>query len=89
LQDFPPLVETIVRTAQTGELSELTSAVHTLKGTSTTIGTLGLRDRCLKIETTVKQDNHPSPEMIQQLQTESEKVAHAIRAKIQAQKEMQ
>jgi signal transduction histidine kinase/CheY-like chemotaxis protein/HPt (histidine-containing phosphotransfer) domain-containing protein len=89
LQDFPPLVETIVRTAQTGELSELRRAVHTLKGTSATIGTLGLRDRCLEIETTFKQGNHPSPEMIQQLQTESKKVAHAIRAKIQAQKEVQ
>lgn len=82
LEDFPKLVEKIVRSAEAETLSELVTAVHTLKGTSAVMGALKLRDRCQEIQNLVERGNSPSQDRIEQLQQESERVAQAISHKI-------
>ena len=76
--DLQNSLSAIVRYAQKRELYELKQAIHTLKGTSATMGALQLRDQCNKIEIAIQQGDFPSSEMIKQLQLESEKVMRVI-----------
>ena len=76
--DLQNSLSAIVRHAQKRELYELKQAIHTLKGTSATMGALQLRDQCNKIEIAIQQGDFPSSEMIKQLQLESEKVMRVI-----------
>ncbi|MFP4254172.1 MAG: PAS domain S-box protein [Halothece sp.] len=77
-EDLSKSLEKIIQTTQNQEISELKKAVHTLKGSSVTMGALRVRDRCLEIEKLLQQDNFPTFEMIQQLQAEIQKVNRFI-----------
>ncbi len=77
-QDLSQSLEKIIQTTQNQEISELKKAVHTLKGSSVTMGALRVRDRCLEIEKLLQKDNFPTFEMIQQLQSEIQKVNRFI-----------
>ena len=80
--DLSQSIEKIIRTTEQQEMSELKKAVHTLKGSSVTMGALRVRDRCLEIEKLLQQDNFPTFEMVQQLQAEVEQVTLALEGKL-------
>ncbi|AFZ44863.1 multi-sensor hybrid histidine kinase [Halothece sp. PCC 7418] len=81
-ENLTQLIERILETTEAEDSLALQNAVHTLKGTSATMGALGLRDYCQEIERIIKMGNLPDSQLIEALKEESKQVEKALITKI-------